>query len=234
MMKKYGLIFAIVVSIAASGCSGDRDTDGEAPGQAAKTVTLEALSGWTFVGSGEVRIDTAENALFMAEAPGSAGVTLVSPVAYGRNSVVTFKVKPATYESVNVVVIAASDKNTGGDITIPSDQDGSFGYWTQGDVQNYVFAFHNAAHERLPFIVRNPGSELLAEADSHVVTEAWHDVEIGRSGLRLWMKIDGAVIAETNDTAGGEGLPGGRIGFRLRGTGDKLASAWFKDVVIAD
>jgi len=130
-------------------------------------------------------------------------------------------------------MISASDKDTGGDIQVPADYDGSFGLWTQGNVQNYLFAFHNAAHERLPFIVKDPGMEPLSEAEKHVTGERWHDIEVGRNGANLSMKIDGALVAETKDPTA-ESLPGGRVCFRLRGTPDAQASAWFKDVVIRE
>jgi len=227
-MKRYVLLFAAALMIVAE-CSGDRDAS-----RAGKNaVSIAEFAKWEFQGSGEVTVDETEDAVYMSEAEGSAGVTLVSPKSYGPDVTVRFDVKPATFESVNVVILSASDKNTGGDIQVPADYDGSFGFWTQGDVQNYIFAFHNAAHERLPFIVRDPGMELLGEADSHVVKEDWHTVEISRSGSRLSMKVDGAVIVEVTDTSG-EPLPGGKIGFRLRGTPDSVASAWFRNIVISE
>ena len=226
-MKKMTLLFAAALIIIA-GCSGDQDSS-----RTGKEVSAAELAKWEFQGRGEVTVDDAEGAVYMSEAEGSAGVTLVSPKSYGTDVTVRFEVKPATFESVNVVILSASDKNTGGDFSVPADYDGSFGFWTQGDVQNYVFAFHNAAHERLPFIVRDPGMELLGEADSHVVREQWHTVEISRSGSRLSMKVDSAVIVDVTDT-NGDPLPGGKIGLRLRGTPDSVASAWFRNLVISE
>ena len=226
------------------GCSGEQVPDSQ-NGSGTKTVPLpKAAAGedkvgisefakWQFLGMGDVQIDESEGAVSMSEAEGSKGVTLVSQKSYSQNVVVSFKVKPASYQSVNVVMLSASYKYTGEEIKVPADYDGSFGFWTLGYVQNYLFAFHNAAHGQKPFIVKDPGLFRLAEADEHVTGERWHDVEIGRNGLKLWMKIDGTVIAEAVDTDS-KGLPGGKICFRLRGTEDSAASALFKDVVIKD
>jgi len=236
------LCFAIVASFFL-GCSGEQGSDGRGgaggetgreTGDAGKVerVSLDELAGWLFLGMGEVKVDEAEKAVFMSEAEDSKGVTLVSPRSYGENVSVSFRVKPLTFHSVNVVILSASDRETGGDFGIPSDYDGGFGFWTEGNVRNYIFAFHNAAHDRLPFIVKNPGMELLAEAEKHVTDENWHDVRVSRAGDTLTLEIDGKVVAEGKDPEGGP--PGGKIGFRLRGTPGNPASALFKDVVVTE
>ena len=184
-----------------------------------------------FLGIGLVSIDETENALLMSEGPDSKGVNLVSPKKYGQSVVVSYKMKPLNSESVHVLILSASDKDTGGDFTMPDDYDGNFDFWTAGKVQNYVFALHNAAHNRKPFITKNPGVNLIVEAEANVTGEQWHGVEIGRHGAHLFMKIDGKMVVEGMDPAG-VGLPGGIIGFRLRGVPGKSASALFKDVVI--
>ena len=204
---------------------------GSSAGATEEKISIEDLASWQFLGEGELKIDSSERAVRMSEAEGSKGLVLLSPRSYGRNVVVCFKAKPATYETVTVVLLSASDKQSGGEIKIPKGYDGSIGLWLKPDIQNYFVAFHNAAHKAKPFIRKNPGSVTLIEADGNVAEERWFDVEVGRRGARLWLKIDGAEIVETTDPEG-TGLPGGRLGFRLRGTGEQTASCLIKDVVI--
>ena len=199
-----------------------------------ENVGIETLAKWYFLGHGEVTIDREENAVRLAEYEGSKGVTLLSPDNYNtKYLVISFKVKPETFESVNVVFHSISDLDSGGAILIPTDYDGGFDFWTAGSVRNYIFAFHNEAHDTMPFIGKNPGMNLFAKAGARHVTEGgWHDVEIGRDGARLWIMVDGVPVVEGNDPES-ETLPGGSIGFRMRGTADAAASALFKDVVIS-
>ena len=35
-------------------------------------------------------------------------------------------------------MLSVSDKNTGGDITVPDDYDGNFGFWTGDNVQDSI------------------------------------------------------------------------------------------------
>jgi hypothetical protein len=202
-----------------------------APAESADSISVKDLATWRFLGAGVISIDETENALLMSEGPDSKGVNLISPKKYGQTVVVSYKIKPLTYESVHVLILSASEKDTGGDIQVPGDYDGNFDFWTAGNVQDYVFALHNAAHNRKPFITKNPGVNLISEAGTDVTGEQWHEVEIGRHGAHLFMKIDGKMVVEGMDPAG-VGLPGGIIGFRLRGVPGKAASALFKDVVI--
>ena len=234
----------VLVIILLLGCSREQDSEKKPAPQSpavsqlkeateGETISVSELVKWQFLGEGEVNIDEIENAVFMTEAEGSKGVTIVSPKSYGESIVLSFKVKPSTYESVNVVIISASDKDTGGDIQVLPDYDGNFGFWTQENVQNYIFAFHNGAHNRKPFIIKNPGMTLLVENDENVAEERWLDIETGRKGLNLWLKIDGKMIVEGTDQDS-TGLPDGKVAFRLRGTPDSVASALFKDVVISE
>ncbi|MFC1606987.1 hypothetical protein ACFL47_03360 [Candidatus Latescibacterota bacterium] len=195
-----------------------------------ESISINDLSEWQFLGIGEVKVDEGEKALYMSEGADSKGVTLVSPKQYGKSVVVSYKIKPLSFESVHVLILSATDKASGGDIIVPSDYDGNFGFWTNADVQDYVFALHNEAHNRKPFITKNPGSNLIIEAEENVVGEQWHDIEIGRHDTHLYMKIDGKMVVENMDES--DSLPGGKIGFRLRGIPGKAAAALLKDVVI--
>lgn len=241
-MKKNCLLCLLLLVVFAIGYSSDA---GSQSGSGSKTKTgsetksmadagqiaVADMAKWQFLGIGEISVDDTEKALRLSEGEDSKGVTIVSPKSYGPYVTVSFKVKPLTYESVNVVIISASDSETGDDIKIPADYDGNWGFWTQGNVQNYVFAFHNAAHDRTPFIVKSPGMTAIAEAPENVAGERWHDVEIARHGSHLIMKIDGTTVVQGMDTSSEE-LPGGKICFRMRGTPGNPAAALFKDVVI--
>ena len=238
------LVLCLIILVIASGCSYEESPESgnikrqKVFSQSEKPVyqeriSVEELAKWHFLGIGEVAIDSAENAVRLSEHEGSKGVMLVSPDMYGtKNLVILFKVKPESFESVNVVMHSVSDKDTGGPIKLLPGYDGNFTLWTDENIQNYLFAFHNEAHDRKPSIEKNPDRRLLAQADSHHVADGqWNDVEIGREGTKLWMKVDGKTVLEGNDT-GNEGLPGGSICFRVRGTPDSKASALFKDVII--
>lgn len=238
-MKK--IVICCILSVFILGCSSEDKAGQEtmhqqmvskpAPAESGESISVKDLATWRFFGIGFVSIDETENALLMSEGPDSKGVNLVSPKKYGQSVVVSYKMKPLNSESVHVLILSASDKDTGGDFTVPDDYDGNFDFWTAEHVQNYVFAMHNAAHNRKPFITKNPGVNLIVEAETNVMGEDWHDIEIGRHGSHLFMKIDGKIVVEGMDSVSG-GLPGGIIGFRLRGVPGKEASALFKDVVI--
>jgi hypothetical protein len=154
----------------------------------------------------------------------------VSLRTYPGNIVLTFSVKPEKYEGVCVVFLSASDKNSG-ILKIPTDNDGSLPWWSEGTVQNYMFAFHTGFHQPNIFIRKNPGSMDIIQTKDIVSGQKWYNVEIGRKGPHLWLKVDGKIAAEGNDPDG-NGLPGGNIGIRLRGPGDGSYSCLFRDFEI--
>lgn len=203
---------------------------------AAKEYIAEAegnLKEWELLGTGKLVFNEDENAFMLSETAGSVGVTLVSPDRYDTDVTVSFMAKPVTHASVNVVIINASDTTSGMDFHVPGDYDGGFGFWTEGNVQNYLFAFHNAAHDRLPFIVKCPGSAPIAEGEKHYMEPGrWQNVEITRRGTALSLKINGIAVVEGADRNSENGLPGGRICLRLRGTQDGLASCLFRNIEI--
>ena len=233
-------LFSLMIAV--SSCSTENENNSEAantpetPAEIARSsrdISPAELLDWQFLGDGEVRIAEFAEAVFMHESDDSQGVTLVSPEIYGDNVIVKYQVKPMTYESVCVFIMSASDKNTGGDYTVPDDYNGNFAFWTQQDIQNYAFAFHNGAHDRKPFVIRNPGMHALYESDRHFSREVWHDIEIGRNGNTLWLNIDGESVINVTD-ANTVQLPGGRIGFRLRGTPGNPGAIQLKNVSIEE
>lgn len=59
----------------------------------------------------------------------------------------------------------------------------------------------------------------------------WYDIETGRQGVKVRLKIDGVTVASGTDT--GNGIPGGRIGLRLRGPGDGSFTSLYKDLTVS-
>jgi len=189
------------------------------------------LTAWRISGVGTVQPAPAEKAFRVTEGSASKGLTLVSPRTFGKNAVVRFGVKPERYEGVCVVLLSASDKNTGG-LAVPPNHDGSLGFWSEGTVQNYMFAFHTGFHQPNMYIKRNPGMNDIAQAKDIAAGQTWYDMEIGRAGARLWMKVGGKIVLEGTDP--GSGLPGGYIGIRLRGPGDGSFSCLFRDLTVRE
>ncbi len=190
----------------------------------------EDLSAWRMVGAG--RLERVDGSVYrFTEGADSRGVTLVSPHPYGRNVTLSFKIKPERYEGVCVVLLSASDG--AGGLDIPPDDDGGMAFWSEGSVRNYMIAFHVAYHQPNLFIRKNPGMTEIAMTPDVVNEEKWYDMEIGRSGERIWVKADGVVALEGTDPESG-GVPGGHIGIRLRGPGDGSYSCLISDVTILE
>ena len=202
------------------------------PSLAAQTQKIyppEDLSRWTVVGIGSAEVDPAEKALRLIEGKDSKGITLVSPDRFDKDFIFRFSAKPLQAKGVNIVLLAISDKDSGGPAGLPAQSDGAMGLWTSGSIADYMAAFHTGFHQPNSFIKRHPGDVLLAEARDIATAEAWYDVEFGRRGTRLWLKINGTIVCEGVDKE--PALPaGGSVGFRLRGPGDGTYACLFKDV----
>jgi hypothetical protein len=196
-----------------------------------KTYTPEDLSRWIVVGIGGVQVDGTEKAVRLAEGKESKGITLVSPERFEKNIILRFSAKPLQSKGVNVLLLSIADKETGGQPEIPGRSDGNMGFWTSGDVSNYLAAFHTGFHQPNSFIKRNPGDVMISEAKDIATAEAWYDVEFGRRDARLWLKINGTPVCEGEDKSPAP-LGGGAVGFRLRGPGDGTYSCLIKNVRI--
>lgn len=192
-------------------------------------ISIAELSKWRLVGIGDVKIDFSEKAVAFTEGKGSKAATLISPESYGQEVVVRFKVKPLRYEGVNVVFLSLSEN--GNNVVFPSDFYDILDFYSKGSVQNYFVAFHNGYHKATPFIKKNPGMSEIATAKSLEKGERWYDIETGRQGAKVWLKIDGVIVASGKDT--GNGIPGGRIGLRIRGPGDGSFTSLYKDLTIS-
>ena len=196
-----------------------------------KIYTPEDLSRWTVVGIGAVQVDGAEKAIRLSEGKDSKGITLVSPERFERNIILRFAAKPLQAKGVNVLLLSISDKETGGQPGLPSPSDGNMGFWTSGNVSNYLAAFHTGFHQPNSFIKRNTGEVMISEAKDIATAEAWYDVEFGRKETKLWLKINGTRVCEGEDKSPAA-LGGGAVGFRLRGPGDGTYSCLIRDVRI--
>lgn len=189
--------------------------------------TKTIAESWVSYGMGVVRHQN--RMVFMQEAEDTKGVGVMSPEAYGENVVLRFDIMPMTPAAVCVAVLSASNQDDGS-LVIPEDYDGGIGMWTR-DSNNYFFAFHNMAHDTTPFIRRfQPEFTQFAIAENNVMQVGkFHTVEVGRNGARLWLEVDGVRLLEAEDP---DPLPGGHIGFRIRGINGMQAACLIRNVSV--
>ena len=203
-----------------------------APYSACASVAEGTLDSWQFFGDGFVT--SVDDAQLVSEYPGSKGVMLVSPQGFDCERVsLRFDVLPLTPESVLVVMAASSDAGPKSTLSLTDDYDGNIQHLL-GQVDTYFFAFHNAAHNRTPFVRRHPfvrGESLdLDTAEDNVMSTRWHSVEASydSDGL-LRLLIDDTVVLEARDQ---DPLGKGHLALRLRGTTSHVASALFRNVTV--
>ena len=183
---------------------------------------------WEFHGTGMVA--TQGSQLILSESEGSNGVILVSPSSYGKNVLISYDVMTLTPATVLVVMLSSSNNESLG-LDIDSDYDGSL-KTLQDLVSFYMIAFHNAPHNRFPFINKYPkeGGNLLQEAEKTFMHPGiYYHIEVGRAGDRIVLSVDGQKVLDTVDP---ESLPGGKFVFRLRGTGHHSASCLMRNLEI--
>ncbi len=222
MKSKLIVLFVSFICLSVSGALSAKEI----------SVGSKELEKWAFFGKGFVAVDSNQEQIVLAELPGSKGVMLVSPVSYPKNIVLSYKIRPLTPESVLVALLSASDKGEKSGITFPNDYDGNMKYLIT-DIDNYFIAFHNSAHKKTPFIRKYPqelpGKTELVMAESNMMTTEWHDVEVGKQGGKIWLKIDNKTIVEATDE---NMIGGGHIIFRMRGTKTRIGVSLIKDVKI--
>jgi hypothetical protein len=160
---------------------------------------------------------------------------LVSPRGYGKRVEVRFSVMPLNPETVLVTMLSATDAGQDTALTFPSNYDGNIRHLL-GQVDSYFFAFHNAAHNRTPFVRKHPyikgESEDLDVFETNIMSTRWHRIELiaDNQGV-LKMKIDGKSVLSAIDE---NPLPGGKVLLRLRGTKTHTATALIKDLEIVN
>ncbi len=192
-------------------------------------IAISELLNWELVGIGSKAVDQDQNALKLTEGKDSKGIVLLSRESLEENLTLKFKVKPLQYEGVCVIILSAS--NIDGDpLLIPADHDGNFGFWKSdtAEIQSYTFAFHTGYHQPNAFLTKNPGFTDLARETDIAMDQVWYEIEMGKRGDQLWLKVDDQLVLSARDH--GPSLPGGKLGLRLRGPGDGTFSCLFKDL----
>ncbi len=183
---------------------------------------------WEFHGTGTVV--TQGSQLILSESEGSKGVILVSPSSYGKNVLISYDVMTLTPASVLVMMLSSSNNESLG-LEIASDYDGALGT-LRDEVGFYMIAYHNAPHNRFPFVNRYPneGKSLLQEAEKTFMHPGiYYHIEVGREGDRIVLSVDGQIVLDTVDS---NSLPGGKFVFRARGTGHHSASCLMRNVKV--
>lgn len=182
---------------------------------------------WTFYGKG---ISTVRGEMFyMREADDSVGAILISPESYEGDVTLRYEIMPMSAASVCVAILCATDAGEAETLTLPEGYDGNMGLWINS-MDNYFFAFHNAAHNRPPFLKRFPANERLVMADKNVLRAgAFYRIEAGRKGNKLWFKVNGECVLETEDP---NPLTSGHIAFRIRGIDYEPAACLIRNVSI--
>ena len=182
---------------------------------------------WSFHGQGLAV--TRGDLFYIREADPSVGAMLISPNSFQGDVILRFEIMPMTAASVCVVILAASDAGESQELTIPEDYDGNMGLWIN-QMDNYFFAFHNAAHDRNPFLNRFPANKRLTIADSNAMRSgAFYRIEVGRKGKTLWFEVDGQRVLEAQDP---KPLESGYIAFRIRGIDYEPAACLIRNVSI--
>lgn len=216
------------------GCSPGTTTEQEQVGiRIDDTYTIEEFTAddlmeWEFHGMGTVAKQGSQ--LLLSESEGSKGVILVSPSSYGKNIIVSYDVMTLTPASVLVVMLSSSNTESQS-LEIESDYDGSLS--TLRDlVSFYMIAFHNAPHNRFPFINKYPkeGGNKLQEAEKTFMHPGiYYHIDVAQEGDNISLFIDGRKVLDVVDT---ESLPGGKFVFRARGTGHLSASCLIRNLKI--
>lgn len=235
---KWNHLIAVVV---ASGALVSVNAAAEAkPGEdrQTQTLTVQELLDWPQWGRGEI-VSFRDEALQMVEAEDSLGLMITSPKPYEGPVVISYEAMTLRPATVLVVMLsatapeAAQTQETGDSLLdLPTGYDGGMEPWIDAHT-HYFFAFHNAPHNRHPFVVRSGlgGWDTLTGADERYVRPGrWHQIEVGRSEDRLWLAVDGRTVFETTDS---DPLPEwGHVAFRIRGTGLERASCLIRNVEI--
>jgi hypothetical protein len=196
-------------------------------------VTPAALASWDFYGEGTV-LKESHGQVLLKEDEVSKGVVLVSPKSYSDHVIMRYKVMALTPATVLVAILNASDHGNSTDLTIPKDYDGRVQFWGAG-CENYFFAFNTAAHNNPPFVrkfSKEQGRIILDKHKGNIMQSGiYYQVEVGRKGTDLWMKVNGKTILKTKDP---NPYSAGHVALRIRGTATEYAACLIKDLEIID
>jgi hypothetical protein len=182
---------------------------------------------WLSFGQGAIRYQN--RMLFLQEAEETSGVMVVSPEPYPENVTLRYELMPMNAASVCVAVLSASSDGKGTPLIIPENYDGGISLLTR-DSQNYFFAFHNAAHNRPPFLRKFPEGTALAMTEANVMQVGqFHTMEVSRNGSRLRLSINGETVIDVEDPSP---LGGGHVALRIRGINGMQAACYIRNVSI--
>ena len=132
-------------------------------GYTVEEFTHKDLKEWEAIGLGA--IENNHKQTLMHETKGSLGYMLVSPDVYGKNVIVSYDVMTLNPATVLIVEMAAHNSENF-DLKLDADYDGNVKYLFE-NIDMYMFAFHNAAHNKNgPFVRKypEPGNKPLIEA----------------------------------------------------------------------
>lgn len=223
-----------VMGVASEGLSSELITihpsqDADKSGYQVENITLKKLKKWTSHGKG--MLEKNHGQAVMHETEGSLGFMLVSPQSYGNHTIVSYDVMALNPATVLVVELAAHNSGDKG-LELDGDYDGNVKYLFE-HVPMYMFAFHNAAHNKTGPFVRKypfPGGEPLASTSANLMHAGkYYHVELGMEGDALWFALDGRRIWTVRDP---EPYTGGKVILRIRGTAHETASCLVKNLKI--
>lgn len=204
-----------------------------ASGAAAREIPVDEVSQWSICGIGDVS-QSGDGNVVLREGKDSKGVVLLSPWNTSSDVVLRYKIRPNQFEGILLALLSVSGADGTG-LVVPKDYDGAMDFWNGARAKsaNFLIGFFTNYHQPNAFLYRNPGGVSLAKAVNPAAKPQWYDIEAGRNGARVWLKIDGAKILES-DAPENAGVPAGRIGFRLRGPGDGSFFCEIKNVTVLD
>ncbi len=204
------------------------------PGLLKKGYTLEQyshkdLKQWAAYGIGGMEANHGQTAMYELE--GSLGYMLVSPESYRSRTIISYEVMALTAGTVLIVEMAAHNRDDLS-LDLEADYDGNVRYLFE-NVSMYMFAFHNAAHNKTgPFVRKYPlpgGESLVSAAKNLMQVGKYHHVEIGVEGGKLWFRLDGKMVWKVEDPTP---IQGGKVILRIRGTAREKASCLIKNLKI--
>lgn len=196
-------------------------------------VPVDSLINWNFYGVGTSKVD--HNQVYLKEYVNSVGVTLVSNKKYSGNVIMRYKLMPLTAATVCVAMLNLHNKEDY-ELEIPKYYNGYVQLWTK-ESSGYFFAFHNMAHNQPPFVrrcdvVNGKNDKLELVTENAMIESRYYEVEVGKKGKRVWLKVDGKIILDKEDN--GKAFEKGYLALRIRGTSDELASCLIKDLEITE
>lgn len=195
---------------------------------AAEVLTPEDLSeDWHFYGIGSHHVEY--GSLFLSEDVDSRGAMLLSPHTYIGDFKVSYEIMPMNAATVCVLILCATDPEDPTALTISDDYDGNIQYWVN-DADNYLFAYHNSSHGKMPFVNRRPIGGQIGVSEKRVAQLGrFNQIEAGKEGGKLWLKVNGELLFETEDT---QPFESGHFAFRIRGIRNIPAACMIRNIVI--